>query len=478
MKGVTMKLNYNLLIIKIFLLLSLTSVLCENVTEFDKLCKSRMCLHKCCPKGTFVLGNLPSEKQCRYPKTTGFVTKAYDFSDIPLYHRNLTKSGRTLGQVYTLIPGIMLDDQFNADSYDYSAIHFLYMTEEGLLYQEAPNRLIRWHELNRDEFCVDYRLMDDGKVGQPRFWTVLKATGITGADSHDVMFYIIGMFISCVFLMVVLVVYALLPELHTLSGMILMAYVSSLLMAFLLLGIIQLQQFSENVCFGLAYSTYFFLMASFCWMTIMSYDLWCLNCHCGRITSKIKARRKFRNYCLSAWGVAAGLTIFLIITNHISMPNLRWFVTPNIPNQGCFIAGDEKLLYLYIPILVLTLTNWVFFLLTSFSLWRDYQSSSMLDKADGVRKDHRKWKNRFLMYLKLSILMGINWVLEVVSSFYPTSKIFYISDFYNVLVGLSIFLIFICNRKTISKLKKRIQWDEDHSPTMKRTYTNQSLNMI
>lgn len=64
---------------------------------------------------------------------------------------------------------------------------------------------------------------------------------------------------------------------------------------------------------------------------------------------------------------------------------------------------------------------------------------------------------RFLVYLKLSIVMGLNWLLEVVSSVTPDllKDVWYISDTYNMLVGLAIFLIFVCKKKIFKKLYMR-----------------------
>lgn len=59
------------------------------------------------------------------------------------------------------------------------------------------------------------------------------------------------------------------------------------------------------------------------------------------------------------------------------------------------------------------------------------------------------------MYLKLSIVMGLNWVLEIISFVWPGFKMWYITDTYNILIGLAIFLIFVCKRKIFRMLFKR-----------------------
>lgn len=62
---------------------------------------------------------------------------------------------------------------------------------------------------------------------------------------------------------------------------------------------------------------------------------------------------------------------------------------------------------------------------------------------------------RFMIYVKLSVLMGLNWVMEVVSSFQPDLKIWWFTDAYNLLIGVLIFLLFVCKRKIINSLIKK-----------------------
>lgn len=54
-------------------------------------------------------------------------------------------------------------------------------------------------------------------------------------------------------------------------------------------------------------------------------------------------------------------------------------------------------------------------------------------------------KNRFAMNTKLFVVMGINWLLEFLSIiFYSHKQVFFwvISDSFNVLLGVFVFLIF------------------------------------
>lgn len=72
-------------------------------------------------------------------------------------------------------------------------------------------------------------------------------------------------------------------------------------------------------------------------------------------------------------------------------------------------------------------------------------------------------KAQFMMNTKLFIVMGITWVLELLSAcFYNRSRVFIwiISDSFNVLLGVLVFLIFVFKKRVweeiLQKLGKRL----------------------
>lgn len=59
------------------------------------------------------------------------------------------------------------------------------------------------------------------------------------------------------------------------------------------------------------------------------------------------------------------------------------------------------------------------------------------------------------MNLKLFTVMGISWILEIISTFYKNSRAELILDTYNLLLGVFIFFIFVFKRKVLYELKCR-----------------------
>lgn len=65
--------------------------------------------------------------------------------------------------------------------------------------------------------------------------------------------------------------------------------------------------------------------------------------------------------------------------------------------------------------------------------------------------------SRFYLYLKLFIVMGVNWILEVLSFYFPDyDNVWLISDIINSFQGVMIFLIFVCKKRVLLLLNKKL----------------------
>ncbi|CAB3261686.1 unnamed protein product [Arctia plantaginis] len=409
-------------------------------------CSGPNCIYKCCSHGECI-----RLRQC-VPCDAGS-----NFSAFIVYDENIVDIGKRVPDIFHIVPEIYKSkEEFQDSAVNVYQIEFNpYIIKTGELILEAPNSYHRWITVQRDYFCVDYFITKKGKlINTPKIWAIVEGEEYPESDISLTA----ATLVSCFFLLLVLVVYFLLPELQNLCGMILMAYVGSLFMAFLLLATIQLDRYEDNACIGLTMGIYYFFLASFCWMSVMSYDIWWT--FRGYAKARPIHRRgesfKFLMYCLYAWGVPLLMTIFIFVVNTIDMSHMPWFITPNVPGMGCFLEGGNKMLYLYIPMLILIVCNWMFYLMTAFNVWRLSRGTAVLDSAAaGTPAAHRSQRNRLMVYLKLSVVMGVNWVFEIISFKFPGFKGWYISDVYNILIGFLIFLIFVCKKDIYRKLYKR-----------------------
>lgn len=138
-----------------------------------------------------------------------------------------------------------------------------------------------------------------------------------------------------------------------------------------------------------------------------------------------------------------------------------------ISDKGSFLV------YLYGPIAVLILSNIVFFIMTAVLLYR-----ASIDAAFAVNSAHAKQKYdslsvffindlmiiilfylhvcRFRVIFSLFILMGVSWMMEVISFAVGGSAYIWIpTDILNILTGVFIFVIFVCKPNVWKLLKTK-----------------------
>ncbi|XP_045772430.1 G-protein coupled receptor Mth2-like [Maniola jurtina] len=476
---------------KIFLVFFIIVLVSRTICAFSMIlgpgdnktakCLERKCIPKCCEIGKYL--NLSLNECYDYGQD-------YDFQNVPVYDAFTSNTlvlnqlkNATMGDIFYLVPGKMYEvipannltfvENFPFRSELYGLIS--YLTETGEMYMEFPNAYSRWTRV--EDFCVDYVVTDE-TTGDVEVYNllVMASTEEVGVQSY----YYYYLITSCVFLILVLLVYMILPELRNLGGMILMAYTSSLLMGFILLAVMQSGDIVK--CIELTASIYFFLLATFCWMSVMSVDIWWT--FRGYAKARPIHRRgesfKFCMYCLYGWGLPGVMTIGLVVVNEADLSHMPWIIKPLIPKGGCFLQEGQKLVYLYIPLLFLILSNWLFFLMTAYNIRRLMRGTAVLNTAAaGNPAAHQQQRNRLMVYLKLSVIMGINWLLEVVSFFTPKLRVWEVSDTYNLLIGFAIFLIFVCKKKIYKKLVARFyelrsSWFGGKRPT--RTLTKSSTS--
>ncbi|KAH9627941.1 hypothetical protein HF086_015385 [Spodoptera exigua] len=312
-------------------------------------------------------------------------------SNLKVYNKDIVYVGN-FSDIFRIKQYKFADRAFSSAAVDIQPMpdNNRFIIENGGLEWEHPNSYNRWIGIPPSNFCIDYRFIEKKNLTRLGYWITIPGSKDTPKSS---------MFMTC--------------------G----AY---------------------------SFSIYFFFLASFCWMSVMSYDIWWTfrGYAKARPIHRRGERFKFMMYCLYAWGLPLAMTICL---------------------------GGEKLLYLYMPMLILILCNWIFYILTAFNIWRLSRGTAMLDTAAaGTPQAHRTHRQRFMVYLKLSVVMGLNWLLEIISFLYPGFKMWYLTDSYNILVGLAIFLIFVCKKKILKKLDKRFfrMHEKMHWNPSSKSYTS------
>lgn len=280
-------------------------------------------------------------------------------------------------------------------------------------------------------------------------------------DDGGGIVYSFGMLVSVPFLIVTYIVYWILPDLRNLHGLTLRGYIGCLAAAYSMVGMLQLipqEQIVTSVCIALAFFIHFSFLASFFWLNVMCFDIWWTFGGFRSLQGSVKQRekKKFIIYSIYAWGSASILTTVCAIMDFVpTVP--KEFIRPEFGAVRCWFNTDEaKALYFYGPMSITVICNICLFISTALKILRHKKDTDHHLKGSESRRhdDNKQWFN---LYLKLFIVMGINWSMEIVSWLFKNEPkwLWYLTDLTNTLQGLIIFIIFVCKKKVKRLLLKR-----------------------
>ncbi|KAI5635792.1 7 transmembrane receptor (Secretin family) domain-containing protein [Phthorimaea operculella] len=420
------------------------------------ICSKKTCVRKCCPIGQGYEAHI--KKACRVVNSP-FDPPVWD-DYTPLRNKNASK-------LFHFVVGKQNCSKVSSEVRIRigQVVEHIHMKQDGQLYISLPNFVPPYTIKGPDKYCIDTFVEYDTN-GDPRY--TLDALVCYAEDENTewkLTNYIVTatcMLISCVFILVTVAVYLWLPELRNLHGRVLMAYLMCLFVAFLFFATMQitivLNTNSASLCVIFTFIIYYFLEAAFFWLNVMSFDIWwTFSGKRGTNLEKLSTQARFCAYALYAFGVPAILTVVMGGLEFSGLP--AHFMMPNIRSHGCFLHGTSRLVYLYGPIVLVVVSNMIFYVLTALKITQIKRQTSVLKSKDSTTHDQRSNdQQRLVLYVKLFLVMGINWLLEVISAIYPVADGFWIiTDAYNVLIGLIIFIIFVCKRKIFRLMKKRLE---------------------
>ncbi|XP_035442332.2 G-protein coupled receptor Mth2-like isoform X2 [Spodoptera frugiperda] len=417
----------------------------ENGEERACVClNGRRCIRKCCPFGLYY--NLTT-KEC------------VEFTS-PNYTDPLVAYQDDVQANYVFLFGRMTCDPEKERRYlMYPNIPDFNLTKDGMLYLNVddPPRTFTY---DASKYCIDTFVSDT----EGPHLNALYCYVLTKENDNKYIMSSSCMLISCFFILLTVAVYGGLPELRNLHGMVLIAHLLCLFVGFLILATMQIlilfEEMTQEMCVVLTFFVYFFLLAAFFWLNVMCYDIrWTFSCKRGR-GGNGSQNKKFGYYSIYAFG---GPTILTILLAALEFSNFHpnGLIMPNLRTQGCFLTGSSKILYFYGPIFILCVANLIFFTMTAMRIAKSKKESKMLRGSESSTHDaNRKHTQRFTVYVKLFIVMGISWMLEVISYLVPQADaVWWVTDAYNVLIGLIIFIIFVCKKNTWIMIKKRFNAD-------------------
>ncbi|XP_011863582.1 PREDICTED: G-protein coupled receptor Mth2-like [Vollenhovia emeryi] len=287
------------------------------------------------------------------------------------------------------------------------------------------------------------------------------------ADAR-VIIYACGLLISVPFLILTIAAYVITPRLRDVHGKALCHYCGCLALAFTTLALTQLAsaQLSPQACVSIAFVIQFSFVACFFWLNVMCIETWLLVRHHvnQRAYRRIQPQLLFFYYSIWAWGFPAAL-ILVSMAMDLSPTIPMTYVKPAFGSESCWFKSDvEALPYFYVPVGLLLLVNMILFIITAVRISRYQQELALRRLARNQHSDRadqrlfRRLKRIFIVCLVLFFLMGLNWMMELISWGVGGDPFDWTAfDLVNALQGVLVFGLFVLRRPIRDIVWHRIQ---------------------
>ncbi|KAM7356226.1 uncharacterized protein ACRADG_002030 [Cochliomyia hominivorax] len=273
-----------------------------------------------------------------------------------------------------------------------------------------------------------------------------------------------AMTISIIFLIPTILVYLVLKELRgNLRGKLLLSYLCSLTIGYIMISIMNFGVILGSImCYVVGFTTYFFFMAAFLWLSVLCYDIWMNFKETNIELNPNKNQKKFIRYSLYAW-LSAGFATVILIFIQMS-PSLPLYLKPEIGGDYCWINTSKwsSAIYFYGPNLIILIFNMITFIHLTRKIY--------IVRTDLARITH---KDKFLrenaiVILRLFLIMGVSWLFDILSFCMRDYKswdiLFLLTDLANGIQGILIFSLFVLKPKILRLLRRLFQKDQFKQP--------------
>ncbi|KAH8415265.1 hypothetical protein KR222_010091, partial [Zaprionus bogoriensis] len=409
-------------------------------------CKLGTCIRFCCLRN---LQLVDSERMC-----AGDIGKAVDFD--PLVNITLNNGTQVVRHILNdfvvqqHLP-VPCSGHFSLDTLDEDGWTLF---ENGLLLRHFDNRT-----LSKMEYCLQPHPFQ-GPDNETEY-TLVPHNCYDPPPSQ--WGYHILRIISIVLMLLTIFIYLWLKELRNLHGLCFVCYMLSMVLGFSLLIAESLKnKWPLWLCQLNGYISYFAVIASFCWLTVISFDLW-NSFRDNYVVQHYRIRIRFCMYSLYAWSFAFICTVIIIVIDGYldseDANELAWM--PGVALYNCWVKTDDwsAMLYFHGLMALQIIFNTTMFVLTSKRILQVKKDLKNMRPADERQKQINSDSQTFTLFLRLFVIMGVIWSSEIVSYLVQNDaileKIFRVFDYINCGHGIIIFVLFVLKRRVLTLISNR-----------------------
>ncbi|XP_017079900.1 probable G-protein coupled receptor Mth-like 11 [Drosophila eugracilis] len=403
------------------------------------VCKFKTCIRFCChPKKQMGIGNCYKKiyKNLTYDHTlnithhNGSVIEKHIFNDM-FVQQDLPVPCQ---QHY------VLNAKEKVDKWD--------LYENGSFFRHYDKRF-----LSKQEFCLQPRKMKNH--------TLIVAYNCFEKKSMKMAYFKMS---SVFFMAITIFAYLWLPKFQSLHGKCCNLYFICLALAFSLnvASMFSVFEVYTCMCYLTGYTGYFTVMATFLWLSVISFDVWRRFAMRRFQDFYNNNRSSFFNYNVIVWSTAGFLTLIIFVVDLFVVTDMKNPYNPAVGVVSCWIYSDgwSAMYYFFAPLALLIILNGtMFFLTTRYIYVENKKNQKVLNKCEQQRQSRNQANYR--VYLRLFIIMGGSWFLEIIAficRMEDVCKLFVeVSDYINCSQGIIIFVATFCNQEMLKSIRKRIQ---------------------
>ncbi|XP_022210858.2 probable G-protein coupled receptor Mth-like 11 [Drosophila obscura] len=405
------------------------------------VCKVRPCIRFCCPRSNVLQVNRCSphiHNELSYKMTL-----------------DITQDNGSVTHKHIMEDFVVQEELPLPCSTHYALNRIKYTTDLWTLFENGT--LLRQYDkkyLSKQEYCLQPR--KSRKQNDGFNYTIVPYN--CAIEPDWTMAYVKAA--SVVFMVITISIYLWLPQFQSLHGKCCNLYFICLTATFLLNLFSTFHVFDSTVACSInGYAGYFAAMATFLWLSVVSFNVW-------RRFQELQGTRRssFFNYNLIAWTTAGALTLGVFLVDRLVpfsiKPDKTFPLVPAVGVFSCWILTESwsGMIYFYSPLTLFILFNITMFALTTHTI---YLADKIRPKVwNGIGKQQMSMNRaNYGVYVHLFIIMGVSWLLEIVAFICEIEKVFkpliVANEIINCSQGIIIFLVTLCNRDMLRIIRKR-----------------------
>lgn len=299
--------------------------------------------------------------------------------------------------------------------------------------------------------CIEDYTRGNSKINRKMHERLNDALGIFTAVCTCLS--LVGLFFS-------FITYCMFKSLRTLPGINNMCLILSLFFAQATFQFGTFLEQHETVCLVVGIVSHYFWLATFSCMSVCCLHMFLtFNIRFLSLYDKDSIHPVVTRYCLFSFGLPS----VIVALNFGVIMSVFGNEYSGYGPQICFLTNPYSIgLSLALPLIVSTAANIIFFAFTM----KNIRSSS---KIRNTKVD----RQQCVVYVKLFVLTGLTWLLQIIDSNVAISAFSFIVTFLNGCQGVFIFISYTCNRRVYLLYKNMCCKRTGHSNTTSKSGTSE-----